>query len=96
MGYLVKITEKYYKYTSHKTGCIYTLNHDARGINCAGEAYYLKVFYPGVTKYECPATFCTKDDWHGCYKQDYQGRIWTDKFLILAEANKLIDKMEEA
>lgn len=96
MANLKKITEKLYKYTGEKTGGIYTLLLNCRGRNYEGKAYFLWAQYPNMTTDICVASFCVKDDCYQCYKEDYLGKLWTNVGEIIREANKLIDKMEEA
>lgn len=96
MANLVKITDKFYKYTGAKTGGIYTLQFSSRGRNHEGRSYFLKVQYPNIASEICIASFCVKDDGYHCYKEDYRGLLWVDMKWLLGEANKLIDKMEEA
>lgn len=96
MANLKRITEKLYKYTGTETGGIYTLHLSSRGRNYEGKSYFLEVQYPNIASEICIASFCVKDDGYHCYKEDYLGKLCTDMREIIEEANKLIDKMEEA
>ena len=96
MANLIKITNNLYKYTGAKTGGIYTLQLSSRGRNYEGKSYFLKVQYPNIASEICIASFCVKDDYYQCYKEDYGGILWSDIKRLVKEANELIDKMEEA
>lgn len=90
MNYLKKINEKFYSHFDKATGMLFTLKKDARGVYNQGDAWYLKVSYAGAI--QTIATFCTKDDQHACYLQDFMGLLWTD-IQVLPEADRMVTEM---
>jgi hypothetical protein len=80
---LKKINERFYSYFHTETGMLFTLKYGDRGVFGFGKAWYLTVIYAGEK--QTIATFTIKDDNHGCYRDDYLGKLWTfDKVLPLA------------
>lgn len=82
MNYLKKVNDEFYAARDIDTGALFTLNKGKRGVYGFGEAWYLKVIYGGADR--SLATFCTKDDGHKVFKEDYDGVLWTDADAILS------------
>ena len=84
------INNRFYSYFDPFTKMLFTLKYGDRGIYGAGKAWYLSVTYDGAN--QTIATFCTKDDGHKTYKEDYLGKLWSDEEALKA-ADAMVMKM---
>lgn len=92
MQILTKINDKFYSHFDVRTAMLFTLKKGKRGIYSQGEAWYLSATYGGVN--HTIATFSTKNDGHGSYKDDYMSKLWDD-FSAIREANEMVRKMTD-
>ena len=94
MKLLQQINERFYSYFDNNTKMFFTLTFGDRGVCGNGKAWYLSVAYNGDSK-QTIATFTTRDDGYGCYKDDYRGMLWNQQAVILA-AEEMVAKMVPA